>query len=221
MPRSVGELRAWVAELDSAGVPVTGGEKSRTGFFGRGGGGSRDGGQDASTHGERGRGMAADGRQPDDTSTKIDLEGGSRAPTDGRVPVLVVGTKVDVGESMRSAGRTLASELGACHVSVVREGCFRTVRSVVTFSDVSCEALSCHGYGQSRRMLHILRLTSSSIKHRPYSNVRETALGGCAPPLVPSLACLVAALVVGSLSQWRAVCDAPWSRRVHNIRSFR
>lgn len=124
MLRSVGELRAWVTELDAAGIPVACGEKAGTGFFGRGGGGggSGSGGQGASTHGERGRGIALpDGRQADDTYMNTDLEGGSRATTGGRVPVLIVGNKEDVGESMRVAGSALASELGAGHVSVVRE----------------------------------------------------------------------------------------------------
>ena len=134
MPRSAAQLRAWVTELDSAGVSVTGGEKGGTGFFGRGSG-NGGGGQGASTHGESGRDIVLPGgRHADDTHIITDLEGGSKATTDGRVPVLVVGNKEDVGESMRSAGSTLASELGAGHVSVVREGGrgggFRTVRPV-------------------------------------------------------------------------------------------
>lgn len=119
--RSVGELRTWVTELTSAGVPVSDGEnKKSSSFFGMGGDVGR--GQGFITPGDRGRDIAHDRRerQQDDTFLKTDLEGGSRGTLEGRVPVLVVGNKEDVGESMRGAGSTLASELGAGHVSVVR-----------------------------------------------------------------------------------------------------
>lgn len=126
MSRSVGELRTWVTELGSAGVLISDGEiKTSSSFFGGGGGSSSSSGvQNASTSGGRGRDVTFDGRgqQRDDTLIMTDLEGGSRRTLAGRVPTLVVGNKEDVGESMRGAGSTLASELGVGHVSVVREG---------------------------------------------------------------------------------------------------
>lgn len=177
VPRSVAQLRAWVTELDSAGVPVTGGEEAGTGFFGRGnGGGGGGGGEGASTQGERGRGIAlTDGRHTDDTYMRTDLEGGSRATTDGRVPVLVVGNKEDVGESMRSTGSALASELGAGHVSVVREsggGCF----SYCPICGENSQGRFLEDPQMSRlltippHVVRMFRLTSSSVEHRRQSS---------------------------------------------------
>ena len=115
-----------MTELGSAGVLISDGEiKTSSSFFGGGGGSSSSSGvQNASTSGGRGRDVTFDGRgqQRDDTLIMTDLEGGSRRTLAGRVPTLVVGNKEDVGESMRGAGSTLACELGAGHVSVVREG---------------------------------------------------------------------------------------------------
>lgn len=105
-------MRTWAKELDSAGVPILEGS-SRTATTSEGLG----------TKGSRGVGAFYHGESDDDREALADLEGGSSGAAgkaiEGRVPLLVVGSKDDVGEGVRRAGAELASELGAGHVTVV------------------------------------------------------------------------------------------------------
>ncbi|CAM9620090.1 unnamed protein product [Ectocarpus fasciculatus] len=113
IPRSLRDLRAWVAELDSAGISILGGD-------------SGNNGRSSATTSSYARGFR-DGRStehpPEFLSDGLvaDLEGGgsgAAAAGGGKVPLMVVGAKADTGEGVRREGGALASELGAGHVTV-------------------------------------------------------------------------------------------------------
>ncbi|CBN75784.1 LIP1, Ras superfamily GTPase [Ectocarpus siliculosus] len=112
IPRSLRDLRVWVAELDSAGISILGK--------------SGNNGRSSATASSSGRSLRS-GRSteypPDFFSEGLaaDLEGGgsgTAAVGGGRVPLIVVGAKADTGEGVRREGGALASELGVGHVAV-------------------------------------------------------------------------------------------------------
>ncbi|CAM9952121.1 unnamed protein product [Scytosiphon promiscuus] len=120
-PRSLRELRAWVKELSSAGVPIHAGSRSIH-EFNSGAGYSRTRSDFPSTNGWKGS-DSLHHREPDNDNVSLaDLEGGSAGAAGkgarGRLPVLVVGSKEELGEGVRRAGAALASELCAGHVTV-------------------------------------------------------------------------------------------------------
>ncbi|CAN0499756.1 unnamed protein product [Ectocarpus sp. 12 AP-2014] len=109
IPRSLRDLRVWVAELDSAGISVL----SESGNNGR----------SSATASSYARSLRSTEHPPDFFSEGLaaDLEGGgsvTAAVGGGRVPLMVVGAKADTVEGVRREGGALASELGAGHVAV-------------------------------------------------------------------------------------------------------
>lgn len=120
--RSLRELRAWAGELVSAGIQITPDCGSNNMGAGRGGAGVDEVLLDGGTTLHR-------RELHDGLEVLADLEGGSGGAATatavrGRVPLLVVGTKEDMGEGFRRAGAALASDLGAGHVAVVSGGGF-------------------------------------------------------------------------------------------------
>lgn len=116
--RSLRELRAWAAELVSDGVQIL--DCGNSVGARRGGTSVADevfDGSSAWHHHERHEGLEG----------LADLEGGSRGAAmataaGGRVPLLVVGTKQDIGKGVQRTGAEVASDLGAAHVTVVSRG---------------------------------------------------------------------------------------------------
>lgn len=115
-------MRAWAAEVDAAGVSVLSSASKIDSYDNRPS--AADSAGEAGRRGWRAGGSATHRVQREEGATEVlvgDLEGGSRAVR-GRVPLLVVGNKKDVGEGVQCAGGALALELGAAHVTVVSEG---------------------------------------------------------------------------------------------------
>lgn len=118
--RSLRELRAWADELASEGVQILDcGRNNSIGGAGRGGASAADGVLDVGDTALRRRERHGGLEWP------ADVEGGSRGTATavgGRVPLLVVGTKEDMGEGFRREGAELAADLGAGHIAVVSGG---------------------------------------------------------------------------------------------------
>ncbi|CAN0083283.1 unnamed protein product, partial [Hapterophycus canaliculatus] len=121
-PRSLRQVRAWVDELESAGVPILE-DSSSIGNIKSGTSNNRTRRDHPITNEPRGN-RTFHYREPDDyQKAHADLEGGSTGAAgrvvEGRLPLLVVGSKDDIGEGVRRDGVALASELCVGHVTVV------------------------------------------------------------------------------------------------------
>lgn len=150
--RSLRELPGLADELASEGVHIL--NCSSIGGAGRGSTSAADGVLDGGDTALRRRDRHGGQEGP------ADLEGGSRgaaAAVRGRVPLLVVGTKEDMGEGFRRAGAELAGTLGAGHITVVSGG--SSCRIVCT--SIPCFRSTLGYWPRHCKMLGIVRCVSA------------------------------------------------------------